>query len=179
MPTSFFPYSPYLLSLSWFAPFACRDARLVRPLQWYVHSSICSVLGGRTSRASLQRVAVCLNGRLLAPLFRSFFARKGTRICEQRELREALCLLGFSACLTRVGWSCEGVYARCYVYVKNFSEMCKYKALKDARESKFLCIALLLFIFVLLIISEFSILNSQFSIRSCSDPQPPNLGAKN
>ena len=72
--------------------FACRDARLVRPLQWYVHSSICSVVGGRTSRASLH----------FAPLFRSFFARKGTRIFEQRELREALCLLVLRALRARV-----------------------------------------------------------------------------
>ena len=60
------------------------------------------MLGGRTGRASLQRVAVCLNGRLLVPLFRSFFARKGTRISEQRELREALCLLGLRALRARV-----------------------------------------------------------------------------
>ena len=59
-------------------------------------------MNGRTSRASLQRVAVCLNGRLLAPLFRSFFARKGIRKCEQRELREALCLLGLRALRARV-----------------------------------------------------------------------------
>ena len=63
---------------------------------------VCSVLSGRTSRASLQRVAVCLNGRLLASLFRSFFARKGTRIFEQRELREALCLLVLRALRARV-----------------------------------------------------------------------------
>ena len=61
-----------------------------------------SALGGRTSRASLQRVAVCLNGRLFAPLFRSFFARKGTRKSEQRELREALCLLGLRVLRARV-----------------------------------------------------------------------------
>ena len=51
-----------------------------------------TVVGGRTSRVSLH----------FAPLFRSFFARKGTRICEQRELREALCLLGLRALRARV-----------------------------------------------------------------------------
>ena len=61
-----------------------------------------TVVNGRTNRASLQRVVVCLNGRLLAPLFRSFFARKGTRIFEQRELREALCLLVLHALRARV-----------------------------------------------------------------------------
>ena len=60
------------------------------------------MVSGRTSRASLQHVAVCLNGRLIAPLFRSFLARKGTRIFEQRELREALYLLMLRALRARV-----------------------------------------------------------------------------
>ncbi len=51
-----------------------------------------TVVSGRTSRASLH----------FASLFRSFFARKGTQICEQRELREALYLLGLRALRARV-----------------------------------------------------------------------------
>ena len=56
----------------------------------------------------------------------------------------------------RVGEDLKYLYARCdvcvCVCVKTFSEICKYKALKDARELEFFCIALRLFIFVCLII---------------------------
>ena len=37
-------------------------------LYLHVHTSTCPALSGRTSRASLQRVAVCLNGPLTCPL---------------------------------------------------------------------------------------------------------------
>ena len=40
------------------------------------------------------------------------------------------------------------------VCVKTFSEICKYKALKDARELEFFCIDALLFIFVFIVISN-------------------------
>ena len=54
----------------------------------------------------------------------------------------------------RVGEDTE-VASRCCVCVcvKTFSEICKYKALKDARELELFCIAVLLVIFVCLIIS--------------------------
>ena len=56
----------------------------------------------------------------------------------------------------RVDEDLKYLYARCdvcvCVCVKTFSEICKYKALKDARETKFFCIALRLFIFACLII---------------------------
>ncbi|MGP1480414.1 MAG: hypothetical protein ACTTJL_01770, partial [Hoylesella enoeca] len=42
------------------------------------------------------------------------------------------------------------------VCVKTFSEICKYKTLKDARETEFFCIALLV-IFALAVISKFGI----------------------
>ena len=60
----------------------------------------------------------------------------------------------------RVGEDLKYLYARCdvcvcvCVCVKTFSEICKYKALKDARELEFFCIyLLLLFIFALIVIS--------------------------
>ena len=69
----------------------------------------------------------------------------------------------------RVGEDLKYLYARCdvCVCVKTFSEICKYKALKDARESEFFCIALRLFIFACLIISLI-----------VQIPHPPNLGGK-
>ena len=60
------------------------------------------------------------------------------------------------------------------VCVKTFSEICKYKALKDARELEFFCIAELLVIFVCLIISFLFFLIG----LACSDPHPPNLGGE-
>ncbi|MGP1481782.1 MAG: hypothetical protein ACTTJL_08850, partial [Hoylesella enoeca] len=50
---------------------------------------------------------------------------------------------------------------------KTFSEICKYKTLKDARKSKFFCIAVLLVIFAFVVI-----------FFNCSDPHPPNLGGE-
>ena len=56
----------------------------------------------------------------------------------------------------RVGEDLKYLYARCdvcvCVCVKTFSEICKYKALKDARESELFCITALLVIFACLII---------------------------
>ena len=80
----------------------------------------------------------------------------------------------------RVGEDLKYLYARCdvcvCVCVKTFSELTKYKALKDARESKFFCMPLLLlFIFVCLIIFSFALFDRSLA---CSDPHPPNLGAK-
>ncbi|ALO49175.1 hypothetical protein AS203_08815 [Hoylesella enoeca] len=58
----------------------------------------------------------------------------------------------------RVSEDLKCLYARCdvcvCVCVKTFSEICKYKALKDARELEFFCIDALLVIFVCLIISR-------------------------
>ena len=42
----------------------------------------------------------------------------------------------------RVGEDLKYLYARCNVCVKTFSEIAKYKALKDARETKFFCMLL-------------------------------------
>ena len=53
----------------------------------------------------------------------------------------------------RVGEDLKYLYARCDVCVKTFSEICKYKALKDARETEFFCIAVLLVIFAFVVIS--------------------------
>ena len=57
----------------------------------------------------------------------------------------------------RVGEDLKCLYARCdvcvCVCVKTFSEICKYKALKDARELEFFCIAVLLVIFAFVVIS--------------------------
>ena len=65
----------------------------------------------------------------------------------------------------RVGEDLKLYHARCdvcvCVCVKTFSDIAKYKALKDARESKFFCIALL-FIFALLAI--LITINCQLSI---------------
>ena len=57
----------------------------------------------------------------------------------------------------RVSEDLKCLYARCdvCVCVKTFSEICKYKALKDARESEFFCIALRLFIFAFVVIFLF------------------------
>ena len=54
----------------------------------------------------------------------------------------------------RVGEDLKLCHARCdvCVCVKTFSEICKYKALKDARELEFFCIDALLVIFACLII---------------------------
>ena len=59
------------------------------------------------------------------------------------------------------------------VCVKTFSEICKYKALKDAREMEFFCIALRLFIFAFVVILLFVLFDRSLA---CSDPHPPNLG---
>ena len=69
----------------------------------------------------------------------------------------------------RVGEDLKLCHARCdvCVCVKTFSEICKYKALKDARELVLFCIALRLFIFAFLIISLI-----------VQTPIPPNLGGK-
>ena len=76
------------------------------------------------------------------------------------------CLAG--ALRARVSEDLKYLYARCDVCVKTFSEICKYKALKDAREMEFFCMPLLrLFIFAFVVI---------FFNRS--DPHPPNLGGE-
>ena len=55
----------------------------------------------------------------------------------------------------RVDEDLKYLYARCdvCVCVKTFSEICKYKALKDARETKFFCMPLLLLVFACIVIS--------------------------
>ncbi|WP_311442867.1 hypothetical protein, partial [Hoylesella enoeca] len=50
-----------------------------------------------------------------------------------------------------------------------------YKALKDARETEFFCIALRLFIFASFIIFSFALFDQSLA---CSDPHPPNLGGE-
>ena len=62
------------------------------------------------------------------------------------------------------------------VCVKTFSEICKYKALKDARETEFFCIDALLFIFACLIIFSFNPFLIDLSL--VQTPHPPNLGGE-
>ena len=107
---------------------ACRDARLVRP-------------------------------HILRRYFVHFLLIRGHEYANKGNSEKPFVYWGLAHALrARVGEDLKCLYARCdvcvCVCVKTFSEICKYKALKDARESEFFCMPLLLLvIFACLIIS--------------------------
>ena len=86
--------------------------------------------------------------------FPFFEYKKGYKKLNKGNSVEPFVYRGLSYALhARVGEDLKNSYTSATVCVTLFPESAKYKMLKDAEEAMFLCIVLLLFIFVLLIIS--------------------------